>query len=81
MSNAIDTHFNMIRGYVLLESYLFLVVEHFETKFRMQALCVNSAWHNSYFLHFIAGNSRRHSAYLFQNHHWIEAWRQIYEKY
>ena len=81
MANAIDTRFNMIWDYVLLESYLFLVVEHFETDFRMQALCVNTAWHNSYFLHFIARNSRRHSAYLVHDHHWIEAWRQIHETY
>ena len=81
MANAIDTRFNMIWDYVLLESYLFLVVEHFETGLKMQALCVNTAWHNSYFFHFIAGNSRRHSAYLVQNHHWIGAWRLIYEMY
>ena len=79
MANAIDTRFNTIWDYVLLESYPFLVVENFETDLRMQALCVNTAWHNSYFLHFIAGNSRRHAAYLVQDHHWIDAWRRIYE--
>ncbi len=75
--NPIDSRFNKIWDTTMVESYPFLSVSGFAQDKRMSALCVNTAYHNAYFLHFIGGPSRAFVGLVAKHHCWTESWQVI----
>ncbi len=52
LANSLDRRFNEIWPYHVTERYPFLLLDEFESDPLLLGACVNSAWTNSYFLHF-----------------------------
>ena len=77
MVNPIDSRFNKIWDTVLIEAYPFLLVPAFAQDKRMSAFCVNAAYHNAFFLHFISGQSRGFVGLVAKHYHWSDAWAAI----
>ncbi len=51
--NRLDPRFNKLLGEEIVERYLFLMFDEMRDDDRIKALCVNTAFNNAYFLHFI----------------------------
>lgn len=78
MVRPIDTRFNKLWDDSFFESYPFLQVVNFRDDRRLSALCVTTAYHNAYFLHFLGGNTRNFVGLVMTEHYWEEAWRNIF---
>lgn len=66
LCNPLDPRFNRPWTEELSESYPFLFQEQNHANQALVAYCVNAAWHNSYFLHFLAdGYSRTDASLVF----------------
>ncbi len=52
LANGLDRRFNEIWPYHVTERYPFLLLEEFSANPMLLGLCVNTAWTNSYYLHF-----------------------------
>ena len=57
--NRLDPRFNRWWLDALTEDYPFLLLEENHRDVKLVAYCVNAAWHNSYFLHFISDGYSR----------------------
>ncbi len=79
--NPIDSRFNKIWDTVMIESYPFLSMPALTADTRMSALCVNTAYHNSYFLHFLSGPSRAFVGLVVKDLNWIDSWKAIYHHF
>ena len=75
--NPIDSRFNKIWDTTMVETYPFLAVSSFAQDKKMSALCVNTAFHNCYFLHFISGPSRAFVGLVVKTHNWTDSWGVI----
>jgi hypothetical protein len=51
--NRLDPRFNKLLGEEIVERYLFLIFDELRDDDRIKALCVNTAFNNAFFLHFI----------------------------
>lgn len=67
LAAPIDDRFNVTWNGEITEHYPFLLARNNFNDTHLVALCVNAAWHNSFFMHFI-GSEGRHSAPLVITH-------------
>jgi hypothetical protein len=63
LASALDERFNVSWSGEIIEHYPFLLARRNFDNHTLVSLCVNAAWHNAYFLHFV-GEAARGSARL-----------------
>ena len=78
--HALDTRFNKLWDEILVEHYPFLLAPEVRRDHRLVALCVNAAYHNSFFLHFLHG-VRGFASEVAADRPYAEAWRYIEANY
>ena len=71
---------NKLWDEILVEHYPFLLAPEVRRDHRLVALCVNAAYHNSFFLHFLHG-VRGFASEVAADRPYAEAWRYIEANY
>ena len=79
MVNPLDIRFNKLWDEAYFEAYPFFKVENFRADQRMAALCVNMAFQNAYFLHFLAGDTRKFIGLVNPELQGRDTWVQIFQ--
>jgi hypothetical protein len=59
LAEPLDPRFNFSWTAEVVEHYPFLFSDDYYNDYVVSSLCVNAAWHNSYFMHFLASKFRR----------------------
>jgi len=65
LANPLDERFNVSWNSEMAEHYPFLAARRNYDDPKIAGLCVNAAWNNAYFLHFIGATGRKHAELVF----------------
>lgn len=79
--HGLDLRFNKLWDECYFENYPFFKVENYRADLRLSALCVNTAYHNAWFLHFLAGNTRQFVGQIIPDKYMEDAWQAIFQHF